>query len=248
MKSKTGIHFFCFLLAACAGSIALAQNQLNLGELQPGQLALNLNITEQQRVDQDTLNASVQFVTQGRNKNELQKEVNSAMQAAVNKVRAITEVEFNTTYYQVQIVQTGRSSKTDIANPVYRAQQGMQLKSTDSATLLELVGVLQQEGLTLDGLYYTLSESAHEKIAGSLLKAALLKLQNRAQDAAEVLGKKQADLIEVSMDGSPNFMESRQKFAMASMANTDMAFVAPVAEPGDTLVSVSVSARAVLSP
>ncbi len=50
-----------------------AQNQLNLGQLQAGQLALNLNLTEQAQVDQDTLNAALQFVAQGRDRRALQR-------------------------------------------------------------------------------------------------------------------------------------------------------------------------------
>lgn len=248
MKIHTGTLCLCMLFSGTFASFAMAQNQLSLGELKPGQLVLNLSITEQQNVDQDTLNASLQFIAQGRKKIELQNEVNAAMQAAVNKVKANPAVEFNTTYYQVQIVQTGRPAKTDIANPVYRASQAMNLHSTDSAALLELIGLLQEDGLLLNGLYYTLSETAHEKVAGELLESALMKLQHRAQDAAAVLGKKQAELVEVSMDGTPNFMQGRQKFSMAAMASSDAEFVAPVAEPGETMISVSVSARAVLSP
>lgn len=237
------------LLPALLAAPAQAQNQLNLGQLQTGQLALNLNLTEQAQVDQDTLNASLQYVAQGRDRKELQDEVNRVMQAALERIRKVEGLEFNTSYYHVQIVQTGRPTRTDIENPVYRAQQGLQLESRDSATLLELLGELQAEGLTLNGLYYSLSESEHERIAGELLQAALMKLQSRAQDAATALGKGQAELVEVSMDGSPNFMAPQYRMApMALSAEMAVDYAAPVAEPGETTISVSVSARAILSP
>lgn len=226
-----------------------AQNQLNLGQLQPGELALNLSLTEQTQVDQDTLNASLQYVTQGRDRRKLQDEVNRAMQTALERIAKVDGVESSTAYYHVQIVQTGRPTRTDIENPVYRAQQSVQLKSKDSAALLELVGELQAEGLTLSGLHYSLSEDEYELIAGELLQAALRKLQSRAQDAATALGKGSAALVEVTMDGSPNFMAPQYRMApMAMSAEMAVDYAAPVAEPGETTISVSVSARAVLSP
>jgi predicted secreted protein len=238
------------LLAALMSQPLLAQNQLNLGQLDAGQLVLNLSLTEQAQVDQDTLNASLQYVTQGRDRRALQEEVNRVMQAALEQVRKVTAVEAETTSYHVQIVQSGRPTRADIANPVFRAQQGLQLTSVDSAALLELLGSLQADGLTLNGLYYSLSAAAHERVAAELLHTALTKLQSRAADAASVLGKGSAALVEVSMDGTPNFMEARM-YAMpvrAMAADSAADYAPPTAEPGQTTVSVSVSARAVLSP
>jgi len=244
-------QLFCLtlLLPALLASSAQAQNQLNLGQLQAGEIALNLSLSEQAQVDQDTLNASLQYLAQGRDRRALQDEVNGAMQTALERIRAVAGIEFNTSHYQVQIVQAGRPTRSDIENPVYRAQQGLQLESRDSAALLALLGELQAEGLTLNGLYYSLSASEHERVAGELLQAALVKLQSRAQDAATTLGKDKAALVEVSMDGSPNFMGAQFRMApMAMSAEAAMDYAAPVAEPGQTTITVSVSARAVLSP
>jgi len=226
-----------------------AQNQLNLGELQTGQLVLNLSVTEQQQVEQDTLNAYLVFMVQGRNKTALQDEVNAAMQKALALLRDYPSINSSTSYYQVYVVQNARPTRTDVTDPVIRAQQGVNLVSTDSATVLELTGQLQAAGFVLNSLHYSLSADAHERIAGELLAVALTKLQVRADGAAITLGKKRADLVEVSMDGSPNFMQMRQRGGMESFAMAaDAGFNAPVAEPGETTISVSVSARAVLSP
>jgi predicted secreted protein len=157
-------------------------------------------------------------------------------------------IEFNTGFYHVYIVQAGRPGRSDVENPVYRAQQNVELHSTDSTLMLELTGKLQDMGLTLNGLHYSLSREAHARIESELLLEVLQNLQSRAQEAADALGKGKAALVEVSMDGSPFVTDSRMYMprAMASMADAEMA--APVAEPGETTVSVSVSARAVLSP
>lgn len=246
---KTRMLILATAVSALLSAPLHAQNQLNLGQLETGQLVLNLSLTEQAQVDQDTLNVSLQYVAQGRDRRALQDEVNRAMQAALEEVRKVAGIEVQTSHYHVQIVQSGRPSRADTENPVFRAQQGLQLKSSDSAALLELLGALQAGGLTVDGMYYSLSPAAHERVAAELLHAALTKLQSRAEDAAEVLGKGGAALVEVSMDGSPNFMEARMRMPMMAMAaDSAVDFAAPVAEPGQSTVTVNVSARAVLSP
>lgn len=228
--------------------LAQAQNQLSLGELQSGQLALNLSLTEQRQVDQDTLNASLQYVAQGRDRRELQNEVNRAMAEALELLRDNAGIEFNTGFYQVHIVQAGRPGRADVENPVYRAQQNIELRSKDSNLMLDVTGSLQEMGLVLNGLHYSLSREAHAQVEGELLQAALTKLQGRAEDAATALGKGTAELVEVSMDASPFITGSRMYAPRAVMSAMDAEMAAPVADPGQSTVSVSISARAVLSP
>ena len=229
-------------------SAAHAQNQFSLGELQSGQLALNLSATEQQNVAQDTLNASLMFSTQGRDKTALQNEVNTAMRAALDLLKSSTGIEYNTTQYQVYMTSPAEPTRRDVNNPVWRAQQEVQMNSLDSATLLELVGQLQDNGLVVSSLYYSLSTARYEEIADTLMVAALKKLQNRADSAAEALAMGKAQLVEVSLDGSPNFAyKERFNVSMARAADSP-AMETPVADPGETQVSLTVSARAVLSP
>jgi predicted secreted protein len=227
-------------------STAQAQNQFSLGELQPGQLVLNLSATEQQDVAQDTLNASLMFSTQGRDKTEIQNEVNVAMSKALDILKGTTGIEYNTSQYQVYIFDPAEPSRRDINNPTWRAQQAIQMNSLDSGALLEVVGQLQGSGLVVSSLYYSLSAAKYEEVAGELMLAALHKLQERANTAAEALAMSEAKLVEVSLDGSPNFAY-KERFNV-SMARADAAVAPPVADPGETQVSLTVSARAVLSP
>jgi predicted secreted protein len=224
-----------------------AQNQLNLGQLEPGQIALNLNLTEQRRVEQDTLNATLEYTVQGRNRIELQDEVNKAMGMTLELLRGTTGIEFSTGRYQVTIVPADRPARGDIENPIWRARQGIQLSSLDSEALLAVTGQLQQAGLALNGLYYSLSPALHETISAELLQSALSKLQGRAEAAASSLGKSSAELVEVSMDASPNFAQAFMPLAIRGMA-ASADFNAPQADPGESQVSVTISARAVLSP
>lgn len=230
-----------------ASPALLAQNQLSLGELQPGQLALNLSASEQQDVAQDTLNAVVEFATQGRDKVELQDQVNKAMQQALDLLKGTEGINFQTTAYQVYIVQN-EPGRFNVNNPVWRAQQSMQLDSLDSAALLDVIGKLQAMGLTVGNLYYSLSTEQYEKVAAELTGKVLQTLQARAEAAASALNKAKADLVEVSLDGNSNVpMYRRGAYDMVAMS-AEQAVAPPVADPGETQVTVTVSARAILSP
>lgn len=233
------------LLCAFASSRVFAQNEFTLGNREPGQLLLNLSATEQREVPQDTLNASLQYAAQGRDRTELQNDVNTAMRNALEILEgAGGDVEYSTTRYQVYVVDAGRPSRADVENPVWRAQQEVTLKSLDSDALLEVMGKLQAAGLVVTNQYYSLSPERYEEVAASLMGDALTKLQARADEAARGLGKGGAELIEVSLDGSPNFAFADRSMAM----RVEASMAPPVAVPGETTVSMTVSARALLSP
>lgn len=234
------------LWCLAAPSLLLAQNQLDLGSLLPGQLVLNLSATEQQEVSQDTLNATVEFVAQGRNQAALQNAVNAAIAKALAAAKSVAAINVQTGYYQVYQVQN-EPGVFSADNPVWRAQQSLQLDSLQAPALLALIGELQAQGLTVVNLWYSLSTERYEEVSAALTTQVLQTLQQRAESAGKALGKPAAALVEVSLDGNANVPVLREAYAVARGA-MDMKMATPSAEPGDTTVSVSVSARAILSP
>jgi uncharacterized protein len=237
------------LAAALASPLCFSQNQLNLGQLPPGALVLNLSATEQQQVQQDTLNVSLEFAAQGKDKSALQDQVNKAIQQALGYLRALNNsaIHYQTNNYQVYVINNDGSVFND-STAIWRAQQGLQLDSTDSERLLEVIGALQQQGLSVSNLYYSLSRSKYEAVASELSGKVLVTLQQRADATAKVLKKSKAELIEVSLDGNSNIVAApyARGYELA-MSSADKA-TPPSADPGETEVSVSVAARAILSP
>lgn len=244
MRSLRQLLPFVMPALLAAPLAAEAQNQFNLDTLQSGQLVLNLNTTDQREVEQDTLNANLDFVLQGRDRTKLQDELNATMAKALELLRDTSAVESNTSRYQAYIVESENPSRTDVNNPIWRVQQSVQLTSTDSAALLDVAGRLQALGLTMSGLYYSLSTERYEEITGELTAQALGTLQQRAEAAARALGKGSAALVEVTLNDTPNFMPMGRAYAMAAEA----VMSSPVADPGKTQITVNLSARAVLSP
>ncbi|MES2606143.1 MAG: SIMPL domain-containing protein [Pseudomonadota bacterium] len=234
------------LWCLAAPTSLLAQNQLSLGELQPGQLVLNLNATEQQEVAQDTLNATLEFSVQGRDQVALQNRVNEALATALTTAKAVDGVNVQSGYYQVYQVEN-EPGVFSADNPVWRAQQSLQLDSLDSAALLELIGQLQTEGLTVSNFYYSLSPARYEQVSAELTTQVLNTLQQRAENAGKALGKATAALVEVTLGGNANISANEEVFMMARRT-VDAKVANPVADPGATPVAVTVSARAILSP
>ena len=237
------------LLLLLSGPPAGAQNNFDLGDLDPGQVLLNLSAAEQIEVEQDTLNATLQYSTQGRDKNALQDEVNRAMAEALAMLEEEAEnVEFSTGQYHVYTFQPGRPTRGDLETPLWRAEQSLRLTGRDSGELLELAGDLQEAGLHITSLRYSLSAEKYREVADSLLQTVLGRLRARAEEAAAALGKGSAELIEVGInDEMPLGYYPEVMMARADAADAG-AVQPPSASPGLTQVMVNVSARALLSP
>ncbi|MEQ8956019.1 MAG: SIMPL domain-containing protein [Gammaproteobacteria bacterium] len=226
-------------------TLASAQNNFDLDMLNPGEILVNLSAVEQTEVEQDTLHGQLYYSAQGRDRVALQDEVNRVMASAL-ELLADSEVESATQVYRVYPITPNRPTRGDIDNPLWRAQQGVSLTSQDSAALLDLVADLQDLGLTMSGLNYSLSPEREEEVADSLMGTALDKLRTRAEAAAANLGKSGVEILEISMNSSNNGFFAARSTAMMSMEAMDVA--TPVAEPGLTTVMFNVSARVVLLP
>lgn len=231
------------LLCVMAAGMAVAQNNFNLELLNPGEIMMNLNANEQVQVEQDTLHANLYFAAQGRDRVALQDEVNRKM-AEAQEVLAESDVESSIQQYRVHQVQPNRAIRGDAENPMWRAQQSLQLTSLDSGAVLDLVAELQGLGLTMGGMNYSLSNARQEEVADSLMADALAKVSARAEAAAAALAKSGVEIVELTINSGSN-----GGFYRASMTTASAMEVAtPVAEPGMSTVTFNVSARAILLP
>lgn len=101
----------------------------------------------------------------------------------------------------------------------------------------------------MNGLNYTLSPEKAEEIKDSLMEAALVKLKARADRAAKALGKNNTALVEVTIDAGNNYYGAPMMRSMAMDSGAAMEKMAtPVAEPGQSEITLTVNARALLSP
>lgn len=246
ISNKLGYIATATVLFCLTGLPLQAQNQFNLNELEAGQLILNLNSNEQINVEQDTLNVMISYTAQSRNASDLQDEVNKAVRDAREILQKTDNIEYTIQGYRVYMVPQDRNTRNNVDNPVWRAQQNISMQSLNSEALLVVTARLQQLGLTVDNMSYSLSDEKHQEVSDALLKSTLENLQSQAEAVAATLGKDSANLVEVNVNVGQNFSRSLANTSRMSMAMADEMSV-PVAEPGESQVSVNVSARALLS-
>jgi predicted secreted protein len=234
---------------------AMAQEADSL--VKPGQTVLNISATEHQTVQQDLLVASIRYETDGADAKSLQNKINTLVAKALEASKQYTEVKVVTDNYYVYPYDPNQyipqpEDKLDAPKEkqpiIWKGAQGLSLKSKNSEQLLKLMGELQDLGFQTSSLNYTLSPEAFETIRDSLMESALQKLSDKAQRASKALGKKEAELVEVNVDTAypqyPAPMMARAEMAMDAGSSAKMA--TPVASPGESEITLTVSARAIL--
>lgn len=236
--------FSLFLITLSVPAPAHAETEDPILSMPDGQVILNISATVRKEVEQDLLVANLTYNAMNRDSRNLQNEINSVMAAALKKVKKEDSVKVNTGSYQVYEYNEPRTKEKK-----WRGSQSMTLKSKNAEDLLELIGELQDMKLTMNGLSYTLSPETAVKIQDNLMEDALKELQTRANRAAKALGKSSAALREVNAQ-SGNVPYVQQNYARGNMMamESDMAMAAPVAASGETTITLTVSARALLKP
>lgn len=222
---------------------ANAQHEDPILSLPDGQVILNISAEERKEVEQDLLVGTLSYVVTNRDASVVQNEINTVMADALEVAKETEEVKVSTGAYQVYETTDQRTKETQ-----WRGQQTMTIKSMTSENILELTGKLQEMGLTMNGLNYTLAPETAVEVQDSLMEAALEQLQERANRAAKALGKSGAELREVNVNSSgiPYQRTMRSSGMEMQMASDSMA--APVAAAGETTLTLNVNARAILKP
>lgn len=211
--------------------------------LPEGHVVLHISATERQDVAQDLLIATLNYEATHRSSKDLQNDINTVMAKAVARAKEDESVKTRTGAYNVYQFTEPRTKEQK-----WRGQQRLSLESKDSETLLTLAGDLQELGLTMNGLSYMLDPKLAVSTQDGLMEAALKQLQARADLAAKALGKSTAELrdVRVQSAGTPVPRIHKQRTMMLESASASMA--PPVAEGGETTISMTVSARALLKP
>ena len=222
---------------------AMADTTDTILAMPDGQVILNISATERREVEQDLLVATLSYNATNTNSRELQNEINTAMKKALDLVKKEKSVKVNTGSYQVYETRDPRTKEKK-----WQGSQSLTLKSKDAETVLDLAGKLQDMKLNMGGLNYMLSPETAVEIQDSLMEDALEQLQTRANRAAKALGKSTAELRDVNVQGGGVPYQPIPYARGAMMESADMAMAAPVAASGETTITLSVSARAILKP
>lgn len=224
-----------------------SEDSVALLDLPEGHSILHVSATEQVEMEQDLLVANLRYEAENESASAVQNEVNTAMKKALETATRVESVKASTQQYYVHEHYKDRQRREF---KVWRASQGLQLRGLEADELLELTGILQEEGFVLSGLSYMLSPKKREEVTDSLMEAALKKLKSRAVRAAKALGKSDAELLEINVSQHGGQIQPRfAKAARMEVASMAMDSVAtPSAAPGESTISLTVSANALIKP
>lgn len=202
---------------------------------------LNVSASESVEVEEDLLIVNLRFETEGKNSQEVQKEINEKMTNALAEVKKHKKIRASTEHYSVYKY-SPRVKKGEKRRTIWKGSQSMQLKSKDSTEILKTTGILQSMGLAVNGLSYVVSPELREETRDSLMEKSVEKLLNKAKRVAKVLGKDDIEVININVD-SNNYYPSPMPMRASGLSMKSMdAESVPVASPGQSRISTTVSA------
>jgi predicted secreted protein len=217
------------IAALFASAHALAQ------EADQRMTVLHLSQTAERSVIRDLLRIELRVEETGADARSVQTAINRRMAAALDRVRQVQGVRVETGSYNVgeERPQNGPTH--------WRGSQSVILTGKDADSILKLAGALQSDGLSTSALTY---EVASETIRGAeedLTTEALAALDHRAASIADRMHLAVVRFRDVRVGNAETGGRPAPRFAAMAMA-------APVAEPGEAMVRVTVEAELLLAP
>ncbi|MCA3262962.1 MAG: SIMPL domain-containing protein [Telmatospirillum sp.] len=205
------------------------------------QTVLTLSESAERELTQDRLTVSLRAEASAATAAAAQAETNRRMEAAVARAKTVAGVA----------VQTGGAWANEErvqGRPVrWRAVATLDLISSDAASLLALVGGLQETGLAISGMGFDLTREAARAAQDALTEEALARLQSRAARVAAALDRRVAAIRTIRIGETGGAVPQPRLAMRAAVAMADAAH-APVAEPGRTSVRIDVEAEILLEP
>lgn len=232
---------------------ALAQ-ETQIVQLPEGHTALNFSATEQVEVEQDMLVASLRIQSEAKDPKEVQNTINEAMQKAVEAARKVPSIKVETGQYYVhpdyRHINRPDGTHEQLLDK-WRGTQTITLKGKVADDVLTVAGQLQDMDFLMNGLNYQLSPEKAEQVRDGLMEVTIESLTERARRVAAALGKSNVDIVEINVDAHmpPRpYPVMYARSAKMEMAAADAAMAAPTAEAGETTISMTISARAIIKP
>jgi uncharacterized protein len=222
----------CFLLAI-GFVFGAADSALAQATDQPVTV-LHLSQTAERMVLRDLLRIDLRVEEAGADPLAIQSSINRRMAAALDRAHQVQGVKVETGSYGVgeERPQNGPSH--------WRGSQSLILRSKAADAALKLAGALQTEGLLMSSMGYEASPETVKGAEEDLTAEALAALDRRSASIADrmhltVLRYRDLRVGNAEGDGRP-----MPRFAAAAMA------AAPVAEPGEATIRVTVEAELLL--
>ncbi|HXP31821.1 MAG TPA: SIMPL domain-containing protein [Stellaceae bacterium] len=234
-------RFRPFTVAALAAVLALVATAPAVrGAETSAPTIVSLTERAERRLPRDLLAADLAVTASSSDPRKLQDEINRRMTAALARARSVPNVTLSTTGYTLNEVHP------EHAPSHWEGRQALHLESKDQAALLALVGGLQTDGLTIARLSAGVSPAAERAAEDELTAEALKLVAARAEHIAVALDMRVAGYRSLHIGNAAVPPAPMRAFLGAAPAPAAVA--APVAEPGEATVSLSVEAEIELVP
>ena len=196
---------------------------------------LHLSQTAERNVLRDLLRIELRVEETGADPLAIQSGINSRMAAALDRAHKIQGVRVETGSYGVgeERPQSGPSR--------WRGTQSLILTGKDADAALKLAGALQSDGLLMSSLVYEASPEIVRGAEEDLTAEALAALDRRAASIADRMHLAVRGYRDVHVGNAETGGRPIPRFAAAAMA-------APVAEPGESTIRVTIEAELMLAP
>ncbi|HLI23273.1 MAG TPA: SIMPL domain-containing protein [Stellaceae bacterium] len=196
--------------------------------------------TAQRDVPRDLLHATLAAEASDADATKVQAAINQRMAAALVRAKQVPNIDIETAGYSVY------RDNPDKTPAQWHGSQSVTVTGKDFAALLDLVGVLQRQGLVMQNLSPDLSRDARQSVEDALTNEALTRLRQRADRIAATLNSKVSALRSIdvgNVNPPPPMFRVMTTAAPAAAAPMPQ----PVAEAGSATVSVTVTADIALS-
>ncbi|MGE0251850.1 MAG: SIMPL domain-containing protein [Dongiaceae bacterium] len=239
------MRFFAVLLALSFLPVpaSYAQTMGRMAEAMPRQVVVNGTCRREVAPDRGSITLTAQF----QDRSDVKTAVNQAVksyEAARKKIQdlKLKDMELETVEYTVMPIQEWEKDKTVMKG--YRARMGLQVKTSETQRIGEVIAVAADEGFKdVGALQMYVSRAREQEINRDCLKEATLDAKNNAELLASAVGAKVGEVMMLNQSGGhmpvPPPMPMMMK-AERGMAAMDMA--APTVEAGKREYTVNVSA------
>lgn len=213
--------------------LTLLTFQLGAHEVDDHLNRVSLSASAESEVENDLLVANLYSEHQSQHQKEVSEHVNKAVTWALEKSKKIDGIKVQTTQYNTSPLYNKRVITG------WRARQGIRLESTDSASLGDLIGELQEK-LLVGSINYGVSKETRDAAEEALTAQALAQFTKRAKMIAEQLGRDSYQIVQIHVNtqgGHPVPVS----YATRGLASAEAKVSAPSIDAGVQNVTVSVN-------
>lgn len=200
---------------------------------------VNLSVSAETRVSNDVLVIVLFAQREAERQSEAADAVNEAMTWAIAEARKSPSVDSQTLGYSVSPVYKDRRIVG------WRSRQQLELRSSDSTAVTELLGRLQSR-LAIQSMNYEIGPGARQAATDALIDEAIQSFKSRAARIADRMGRGGYRLVNMAINSSHHTPPVMRTMAMRAEAADAVA--APAIDAGEQTVTVTINGTIELYP